>query len=967
MRRPFRGRLLGRFGVEFNARNAYDALVSARSAPAGEAAGVDVVQLARDVVLAEQEFRRAGEYFSGKRAREEAREQGLGDWAKGLGWGTLAVASVTPFGTLGRFARAARAGQDVFEAGRAVGRAAEVAGRWDIPEGVDDLTRGVLEFQREAGVPFDEALEAVNRTRAAEGFEPVGDVARERRVVNPDIELAGKGVVPARLRSDVSPDDVSYRISHTAPTSDGGGPMHDLTQIYPDDIYGPDARRLYGDYQYLDDVDVESEAWVAVEGSRGNPDALVNIYRAVPETAPDEILLGDWVTPSRSYAEIEAGRIVSVPHKILNAQVPAKHLYTNGDSIMEWGYDPRPVGDVVRAAEEILPPAGIPDIDNMPALRAASEELPESAGMQYLREPLPGMRGAVSAEDMPAMRQAIREWRSRSSESALENPEFVNRVAQVLMDEADVRALALSYARMAPAGMAKNLDLRTAVLPRTLEAFANAEDAARGARPVISGGRPVSPLTQMNIIPSNAVAPHFEPYFYAARYVANPSKERLRQFAESLMRTHHNLYQGLDKGGRVGDIWYMERTDKAQSVASSIRTDAGEQAFDRIVVAFAMAGFSAGAPPILEPVRAIPSMPFLRAVGDDKVIFDVEAFSRVFPNLAAPKVVNGETVYEGGYNFWGAIAAAAAMTNPDVANQRVAGIAAKTFPYFVVTVDPLNPWAVVADRNFIYAASGHTLGGEYVTASGKTVKIAKPSTTEGAPLQAYRGILTAISRGIERVPSAGQEMDWFEPRLWLQHAVGESFVMGRGVSDARAQMLTAQPEMANIFPSDVEQSWDELVRYAFESAGSHPLVGGEANAKKVREIAARNRQKFIERVRSGQAPEWTMVGDQPIIRRDRWDLTMPIQVRLQPKSVEKVKESGLTVAELVASGEKIDETKFIRVGRQFMEDNETILGGFLRSLYQRDPRAAFSIIALLLPAAAVTGANVREGGVRYDA
>lgn len=178
--------------MEFNARDAYDALVSARSAPSGEAAGVDVVQLARDVVLAEQEFRRAGKYLSGEAAEGRGEQRGLSDWAKGLGWGALAAASVTPWGSLGRLGRAARLGQDVFEGTRNVARSAEVAGRWDIPEGVDDLTRSMMEFQREAGVPFDKALAAVNRTRVAEGFEPVGDVAR-----------GGSGLPAGRVSSEV--------------------------------------------------------------------------------------------------------------------------------------------------------------------------------------------------------------------------------------------------------------------------------------------------------------------------------------------------------------------------------------------------------------------------------------------------------------------------------------------------------------------------------------------------------------------------------------------------------------------------------------------------------------------------------------------------------------------------------------------------------------------------------------------
>ena len=66
--------------VQFDARAALAGLEEAASRPVGEAAGVDVGQLARDVLLSEQEFRRSGEYLSGQRAVEEGRSCDLSDF-----------------------------------------------------------------------------------------------------------------------------------------------------------------------------------------------------------------------------------------------------------------------------------------------------------------------------------------------------------------------------------------------------------------------------------------------------------------------------------------------------------------------------------------------------------------------------------------------------------------------------------------------------------------------------------------------------------------------------------------------------------------------------------------------------------------------------------------------------------------------------------------------------------------------
>lgn len=163
------GRVLG----SFDGRAAFDGLVAARSAPAVEPVGVDAVQLARDVLLAEQEFRRSGELLSGEAAAEEGRERSFLDFVKGAGLGAFAAASITPWGTLGKLSRAARAasaGADVFGAARAVESAGDVAPVRRVYQEVDSPFGRATEMSAEDALNF---FAEVRGGAVAEGSEQI--------------------------------------------------------------------------------------------------------------------------------------------------------------------------------------------------------------------------------------------------------------------------------------------------------------------------------------------------------------------------------------------------------------------------------------------------------------------------------------------------------------------------------------------------------------------------------------------------------------------------------------------------------------------------------------------------------------------------------------------------------------------------------------------------------------------------
>jgi hypothetical protein len=191
--------------------------------------------------------------------------------------------------------------------------------------------------------------------------------------------------------------NLSYRGSHTAPSSEFGAPLYDLTgggQMYPADVYSSKAAQYYGG-----GVPYDQKAFSIAQQYKDKPDALVTIYRAVPKqmsvseklaeiekqmaaymrrgTLPkdaenyssgskwydnayemrdklrqmtdempqgiNDINAGDWVTLTREYAKDHGESALGGQYKIISKKVKAKEVYTNADSIHEFGYSPESV------------------------------------------------------------------------------------------------------------------------------------------------------------------------------------------------------------------------------------------------------------------------------------------------------------------------------------------------------------------------------------------------------------------------------------------------------------------------------------------------------------------------------------------------------------------------------------------------------------------------------------------------
>jgi len=180
-----------------------------------------------------------------------------------------------------------------------------------------------------------------------------------------------------------------YRGLHQAPSRENGSPLHDLTNTYPEDIYSDKAVRYYGAGEPYDYSSI-----AIIQAAHNRPNLRVKIYRAVPSvlTSQDKIrdfenqkkyILkhgktppginthfsrseyyeyisneleklkkapqitekitinpGDWVSINKQYAVEHGKSLLLGKYRILSKTVKAQELYTYGDSIHEWGYDP---------------------------------------------------------------------------------------------------------------------------------------------------------------------------------------------------------------------------------------------------------------------------------------------------------------------------------------------------------------------------------------------------------------------------------------------------------------------------------------------------------------------------------------------------------------------------------------------------------------------------------------------------
>lgn len=135
-----------------------------------------------------------------------------------------------------------------------------------------------------------------------------------------------------------------YGGAHRPPDAETGAPAHDLTgagRIYPDDVYESDGPRIYG----TGDAALDRQSFRILNRIKGRSDAEITIYRAIPKGVEDRTIhAGDWVSINRRYVE-QHGERFDEGFEVVEKTVTASEIFTNSDSIHEWGYSPAITGE----------------------------------------------------------------------------------------------------------------------------------------------------------------------------------------------------------------------------------------------------------------------------------------------------------------------------------------------------------------------------------------------------------------------------------------------------------------------------------------------------------------------------------------------------------------------------------------------------------------------------------------------
>lgn len=106
----------------------------------------------------------------------------------------------------------------------------------------------------------------------------------------------------------------------------------------PDDYFSHPERYSQNTPHGLESVKAINTAIDAIKN--GEKDVKVKVYRAVPTSVKEgKLRNGDWVTPSKKYADIYGNNRLEGKYRIIEDEVPANQLWWDGNDANEFGFD----------------------------------------------------------------------------------------------------------------------------------------------------------------------------------------------------------------------------------------------------------------------------------------------------------------------------------------------------------------------------------------------------------------------------------------------------------------------------------------------------------------------------------------------------------------------------------------------------------------------------------------------------
>ena len=242
-------------------------------------------------------------------------------------------------------------------------------------------------------------FEAVERGDDAAAREMLDEAARRKGYDDTESEYQGVGAWVAPSNPGYETDEARRdAVGEDSPNLN----VEDMAAGYsnqPEDIFvHPD--------KYSQGLSTSKESGKAIQTAiddirNGKKEVKIKVYRAVPTSVKESKLRnGDWVTPSKEYAEMHGNNRLEGKYRIIEDEVPAGELWWDGNDVNEWGFDDgkgykyknvensRKLNDLVTRDDngEIIAPSKRYD-ENVEDVRyRTSEELGQEYGSRWIDE-----------------------------------------------------------------------------------------------------------------------------------------------------------------------------------------------------------------------------------------------------------------------------------------------------------------------------------------------------------------------------------------------------------------------------------------------------------------------------------------------------------------------------------------------------------------------------------------------------
>lgn len=190
-------------------------------------------------------------------------------------------------------------------------------------------------------IPTDELdkryMDAIANKDESTAREMLDESARRNGYGDVDSDYQGQGAWAAPSNPQYESDEARRADIENSPDVN----LEDIALGYnlqPDDYFDNPRAYMNNTAHGLESAHVIKNALDAIKN--GEKDVKVKVYRAVPTSVKEgKLRNGDWVTPSKKYAEMHGDNRLDGKYRIIEDEVSASQLWWDGNDANEFGFD----------------------------------------------------------------------------------------------------------------------------------------------------------------------------------------------------------------------------------------------------------------------------------------------------------------------------------------------------------------------------------------------------------------------------------------------------------------------------------------------------------------------------------------------------------------------------------------------------------------------------------------------------